>query len=178
MVQLAHDNRLAEARLQDFNSRSVGWEMGGYEKNGFSEDPPRHRPLWRLRTLLIICKYPDQARSAGGVGPGIESHWGLGAAGGGHGDPSHDPAFMDGFIARVQAHYNKGEFPAVWEPQKGFSPCSLVSLAESLTKWSTQITVNTGDISGRPDVSLSWLPKPLRLTPTSPLSLPTSASLA
>lgn len=107
----------------DFNSRSVGWEMAGYAKNGFPEtllDATANAFAWLCRHLQIPVRH---ARN--GVGPGIESHWGLGAAGGGHGDPSRDPTFMDGFVSRVQTHAAKGDFPLLWEPEKNLPSCPL-----------------------------------------------------
>jgi hypothetical protein len=106
-----------------FNSRSVGWEMGGFAKSGFSEallDTSALAFAYLCHHLQIPVRH---ARA--GVGPGIESHWGLGAAGGGHSDPSRDPAFMDAFVARVQAHTTKGDFPALWEPERDAKPCLL-----------------------------------------------------
>ena len=94
----------------DFNSRAIGVEMAGYAKDGFSAP----LMLTVARMFAYLCKYlqiPVQ-HARGGVGPGIESHFGLGAAGGGHSDPSTDPAFMTAFIAQVQAETNKGDFPA------------------------------------------------------------------
>jgi hypothetical protein len=96
----------------DFNSRAVGIEMAGYAANGYSAS----LLLTAARMFAYLCKYlqiPVQ-HARGGVGPGIESHFGLGAAGGGHSDPSTDPAFMTTFIAQVQAETNKGDFPATW----------------------------------------------------------------
>jgi N-acetylmuramoyl-L-alanine amidase len=96
----------------DFNSRAVGVEMAGYAKDGFSA------PLMLTvsRMFAYLCQYLQipVRHARGGVGPGIESHFGLGAAGGGHSDPSTSPAFMDAFIAQVQAETNKGDFPAQW----------------------------------------------------------------
>ena len=114
----------------NLNSRSIGWEMGGYEKNGFSEallDTTALGFAYLAHHLQIPVRH-----ARGGVGPGIESHFGLGAQGGGHLDPSRDPAFMDKFVARVQAHYAKGDFPAVWEPEKAAKACSLAPKALDL----------------------------------------------
>ena len=96
----------------EFNSRAVGVEMAGYAANGYSV------PLLTTaaRMFAYLCHHlqiPVQ-HARGGVGPGIESHFGLGEAGGGHSDPSTDPAFMTAFIAQVQAETNKGDFPATW----------------------------------------------------------------
>jgi N-acetyl-anhydromuramyl-L-alanine amidase AmpD len=107
----------------NFNSRSVGWEMGGYAAKGFSDallDTTALAFAYLCHHLQIPVRH-----ARGGVGPGIESHWGLGAAGGGHSDPSRDPAFMDSFVARVAAHAARGDFPALWEPAKDAKPCAL-----------------------------------------------------
>ena len=60
-----------------------------------------------------------------GVGPGIASHHDLGPAGGGHHDPSDDPAFMEAFARMVDDDYRKGHFPDVWEPRKQQKTCLL-----------------------------------------------------
>jgi len=107
----------------NFNSRSVGWEMSGWEKNGFSEallDMTALAFAYLAHHLQIPVRH-----ARGGVGPGIESHWGLGVEGGHHFDPSTDPAFMDKFVARVAAHAAKADFPSIWEPQKSAHPCAL-----------------------------------------------------
>jgi hypothetical protein len=106
-----------------FNSRSVGWEMAGYAKNGFSDallDATAASFAYLAHHLQIPVRH-----ARGGVGPGIESHWGLGATGGGHSDPSRDPGFMDAFVARVQAHTDRGDFPALWSPENVPTPCPL-----------------------------------------------------
>jgi hypothetical protein len=111
----------------NFNSRSVGWEMAGYEKNGF-------KPELLLTTARAFAYLAHHLQipirhARGGVGPGIESHFGLGRAGGGHSDPSKDPAWMDTFVAQVQAEANKGDFPALWEPPTAPTPCPLTPLS-------------------------------------------------
>jgi N-acetyl-anhydromuramyl-L-alanine amidase AmpD len=107
----------------DFNSRSVGVEMAGYSKNLYS--PGLMQTTARMFAYLAHHLQIPIRHARGGVGPGIESHFGLGAAGGGHSDPSKDPAFMDKFVVHVQLETNKGDFPALWEPQKDAAPCSL-----------------------------------------------------
>jgi hypothetical protein len=123
MVQLADK----AWHVCDFNSRSVGWEMAGFAKNGFSEallDTSALAFAYLCHHLQIPVRH-----ARGGVGPGIESHAGLGAAGGGHADPSRDPAFMENFVSRVAAHAAKSDFPALWEPPVGEKPCSLTPAA-------------------------------------------------
>lgn len=103
----------------DFNSRSIGIEMAGFSRNGFSDA----QRLTTARICAHLChRFGIPIRHAkGGVGPGIESHWGLGAAGGGHRDPSTDPQWMEDFVALVKAEFDAGRYPIVWEeaaPQK------------------------------------------------------------
>jgi hypothetical protein len=61
----------------------------------------------------------------GGVGPGIVSHYELGAAGGGHSDPSTNPEFMQNFFTLVSQEYNKGDFPSIWTSEKNSLKCGL-----------------------------------------------------
>ena len=92
-----------------FNSRSIGIEMAGYARNGYSDA----LLTTAARLTAYLCKtYGIPIRHAvGGVGQGIESHFGLGVAGGGHSDPSTSPAWMPAFIARVQAEFDAGRTP-------------------------------------------------------------------
>ena len=105
------------------NSRSVGIEMEGYAKNGY-------KPELLLATAGItafLCHYLQipVRHARGGVGPGIESHWGLGPSGGGHSDPSTDAQWMETFVAAVQAEYDRHDFPASWESDASPTPCRL-----------------------------------------------------
>ena len=98
----------------DFNSRSIGIEMAGFARNGFSDA----EKLTTARICAHLCRrfgIPIR-HAAGGVGPGIESHYGLGRAGGGHSDPSTDPGWMPAFIALVQAESNAARYPILWSP--------------------------------------------------------------
>ncbi len=103
-----------------FNRRSVGIEMGGFGSRGFD--------VFLLATTACICAYLCHhlqiplRHARAGVGPGIASHHDLGAAGGGHHDPSDDPIFMERFVSLVDDEHRKGHFPDVWVPQK---PCLL-----------------------------------------------------
>jgi hypothetical protein len=104
------------------NSRSVGIEMAGYAKNGF-------RPELIATTAALaaeLCHYLQipVRHARGGVGPGIESHWGLGKAGGGHSDPSTDPAWMDRFVDMMMIEYGKGFDPNYFDLSK-CSACKL-----------------------------------------------------
>jgi hypothetical protein len=49
----------------------------------------------------------------------------LGAAGGGHHDPSDDPIFLEGFISMVDDEHRKGHFPDMWLPDKLQKACLL-----------------------------------------------------
>ena len=107
----------------NYNPRSVGLEMAGYAKNGFPSaqvEAAAEIFAWLAHHLQIPIRH-----SRGGVGPGICSHWDLGQAGGGHADPSTDPAFMDKFVAMVADAAQRHDFPDLWEPEKDKKPCSL-----------------------------------------------------
>jgi N-acetylmuramoyl-L-alanine amidase len=115
-----------------FNSRSVGWEMAGYAAKDFSDallETTAEAFAYLCHHLQIPVRH-----ARGGVGPGIESHWGLGRAGGGHSDPSRDPSFMDTFIARVATHSGRGDFPVLWEPEKPGKPCLLNAVVDPSTQ--------------------------------------------
>lgn len=86
-----------------FNSRSIGLEMGGYGKDGSSEielQTAANIIAWLLHKFGIPCQW-----SKHGVGPGFTSHYDLGAEGGGHSDPTTDPAILAAFVTRVEASY-------------------------------------------------------------------------
>ena len=72
-----------------------------------------------------------------GVGPGIASHRDLGAAGGGHHDPSDDPSFMQRFVNLVDGEHRKGHFPDMWDPHKPQKPCLLSSNGGSASRLAT-----------------------------------------
>jgi hypothetical protein len=78
-----------------------------------------------------------------GIGPGIASHHDLGAAGGGHHDPSDDPAFMEKFVAMVDDEYRNGQFPELWSPCKSQKPC-LLSPGHALTPGPAAPTAQPG----------------------------------
>jgi N-acetylmuramoyl-L-alanine amidase len=121
MVELADKAWHAMA----FNSRSVGWEMAGYAAKGYSDvllDTSALAFAYLCHHLQIPVRH-----ARGGVGPGIASHYDLGYAGGGHLDPSIEPAFMDKFVARVEGHAAKADFPAIWEPETLTRTCSLAA---------------------------------------------------
>ena len=109
-----------------FNGVSVGIEPAGYSKDGF--DPDLLNTLAEL--VAYLCHYLQipVRHARGGVGPGIESHWGLGKEGGGHQDPSTDPNWSPGvFLPLVQAAYDKADFNPNWlhSVDDGPTPCRL-----------------------------------------------------
>jgi N-acetyl-anhydromuramyl-L-alanine amidase AmpD len=106
-----------------FNRRSVGVEMGGFASRGFDS-----RLLVTTACIFAYLCYHLQIRvrhARAGVGPGIASHSDLGAAGGGHHDPSDDPIFMGRFVSMVDDAHRKGHFPDVWDRQKPQRSCLL-----------------------------------------------------
>lgn len=105
------------------NPRSVGFEMAGFSKKGFGSpewDALAHIFAFHLHFLQIPLRH---ARS--GVGPGICSHFELGAFGGGHSDPSTDPNVMAAFFTRLEDAYNHHDFPPVWTHEHDLSGCPL-----------------------------------------------------
>ena len=106
-----------------FNRRSVGMEMGGFASRGFSE--PLLTTAARISAYFCHHLQIPVRHARAGVGPGIASHYDLGAAGGGHHDPSDNPAFMETFVQTVNDEYRKGHFPDIWESRKQQIPCLL-----------------------------------------------------
>lgn len=106
----------------NYNSISVSLEMAGYEKTGYAPgllEAAAEVFAWLAHQLSIPIQY-----ARGGVGYGICSHYDLGKAGGGHSDPSTEPAFMPKFIAMVQAAAQRHDFPDAWEIND-LKPCPL-----------------------------------------------------
>jgi N-acetyl-anhydromuramyl-L-alanine amidase AmpD len=118
-----------------FNRRSVGVEMSGFANRGF--DAPLLATTARVFAFLCHHLQIPVRHARAGVGPGIASHNDLGAAGGGHHDPSDDPGFMERFIGLVDDEHRKGHFPDVWNPHRTLKPC-LLSPGERMT--STPVT--------------------------------------
>ena len=113
-----------------FNRRSVGVEMSGFANRGFDA-----RLLGTAARIFAFLCYHLQIpvrHARAGVGPGIASHNDLGAAGGGHHDPSDDPSFMDRFIGLVDGEHRKGHLPEVWDPHR-FQKACLLSPDENST---------------------------------------------
>ena len=86
------------------------------------------------RMFAFLCHHLQipVRHARAGVGPGIASHNDLGAAGGGHHDPSDDPSFMQRFVSLVDDEHRKSHFPDVWDPHKPQKPC-LLSPADGST---------------------------------------------
>ena len=98
----------------NFNSRSIGIEMAGWEAKGYA---PSEWGSAEAMTAYLCHKIGIPIRWAeGGVGPGIARHFDLGAAGGGHQDPTLDTAVWLNFMAGVKVAYAKGGFPSDWKP--------------------------------------------------------------
>jgi hypothetical protein len=106
-----------------FNRRSLGVEMSGFASRGF--EAPLLATAARMFAYLCIHLQIPVRHARAGVGPGIASHNDLGAAGGGHHDPSDDPAFMERFVSMVDCEHRKGHFPDVWGLDKPQKPCLL-----------------------------------------------------
>jgi hypothetical protein len=106
-----------------FNSRSVGLEIAGRESAGFSDAAwlaAARIVAYLLHHLQIPCRFAE-----GGVGPGFCRHYDLGAAGGGHDDPTTDAAKWQWFCGLVAAEYARGDLPAIWAPGGKALACSL-----------------------------------------------------
>jgi N-acetyl-anhydromuramyl-L-alanine amidase AmpD len=106
-----------------FNRRSVGIEMGGFASRGFA--PPLLATVARISAYFCHHLQIPVRHARAGVGPGIASHHDLGPQGGGHHDPSDDPAFMEAFVRMVDDEYRKGHFPDVWQARKQQKACWL-----------------------------------------------------
>jgi N-acetyl-anhydromuramyl-L-alanine amidase AmpD len=106
-----------------FNRRSVGVEMGGFASRGF--DAPLLAITARMFAFLCYHLQIPVRHARAGVGPGIASHNDLGAAGGGHHDPSDDPSFMQRFVSLVDNEHRKGHFPDIWDSNKPPKSCLL-----------------------------------------------------
>lgn len=105
------------------NRRSVGVEMSGFASCGF--EASLLATTTRMFAYLSHHLQIPVRHARAGVGPGIASHSDLGAAGGGHHDPSDDPSFMERFVELVDEEHRKCHFPDVWDPHKSQKPCLL-----------------------------------------------------
>lgn len=109
-VQMVHlDDKAWHAKA--FNSRSIGVEMAGFAKKGFADAEWQAEAVivaWLLREFNLPVQW-----AKGGHGPGFTSHYDLGAAGGGHSDPTTITAKWQTFIDRVKA-VPRDELPDKW----------------------------------------------------------------
>lgn len=109
-VQMVHlDDKAWHAKA--FNSRSIGIEMAGFASKGFTETE------WQAAAnivafLLHEFNIPRQV-SQGGHFPGFCSHYMLGAAGGGHSDPTTNTGVWQHFVDRVMA-VDMTQIPSTW----------------------------------------------------------------
>jgi N-acetyl-anhydromuramyl-L-alanine amidase AmpD len=112
----------------NFNSRSIGIEMAGFEANttaatrasGKDTYSPAELGAAEVMTAYLCHKLSIPVRwASGGVGTGICRHFDLGVSGGGHTDPTRDLTVWNDFLTKVQIAYAAGGFPDVWAPQGG-----------------------------------------------------------
>lgn len=93
-----------------FNSRSIGVEMAGFEEKGFSVaewDAAAAIAAYLCHRFAIPVQWAQH-----GKGPGICRHLDLGAAGGGHVDPTKDPHVWGSYLDLVSHHARLGAWPA------------------------------------------------------------------
>lgn len=105
--------------VKAFNGSSLGIEMAGFAKAGYSEDEWNAVAAvlaWLLHKLNIPCQYAKDAY--GHIGIGYCSHYDLGAAGGNHSDPTTNPVVWQQFEKRVQAAYAEPHDPSLWPSLK------------------------------------------------------------
>ena len=95
-----------------FNSRSIGLEMAGFAKKGYGEHE------WAVAARIVaflLHKHGIPVRWAkNGQGSGFCRHYDLGAAGGGHHDPTSDDAVWQTFVNRVKHEVQRGGFRPEW----------------------------------------------------------------
>lgn len=102
-----------------FNAMSIGVEMAGFAKKGFG-DPEWHVCAAIVAGLLKLYNLPCNW-SHDGEQPGFCSHYDLGAAGGGHTDPTRNHAIWSDFVLMVQESYDHVSSNAVGEWRAGIS---------------------------------------------------------
>jgi N-acetyl-anhydromuramyl-L-alanine amidase AmpD len=94
-----------------FNSRSIGIELAGFASKGFAPaewQSAANIVAWLLKEYSLPAQWAHH-----GVGPGFTSHYDLGAAGGGHHDPTTDSAKWQKFVDMVKA-VPRDQLPATW----------------------------------------------------------------
>lgn len=96
----------------NFNSRSIGLEMAGFAKAGYG--PHQWAVAARIVAFLLHQHHLPARWAHGGNGPGFCRHYDLGAAGGGHYDPTTDDAVWARFVRQVQAELARGGFRPSW----------------------------------------------------------------
>lgn len=109
-VQMVHlDNKAWHCKA--FNSRSIGLEIAGFAEKGFG-DAEWQGAANITAFLLHEFNIPRQV-AHGGQGPGFCSHYMLGAAGGGHFDPTTNASLWQHFVDRVMA-VDMTQIPPTW----------------------------------------------------------------
>lgn len=94
-----------------FNSRSIGIEMAGFASKGFGASELQAAATivaWLLKEYNLPAQWAHH-----GSGPGFTSHFDLGAAGGGHQDPTTDTAKWQHFVDLVKA-VPRDQLPPTW----------------------------------------------------------------
>lgn len=114
-VQMVHlDDKAWHCKA--FNSRSIGIEMAGFAAKGFADAEwiaAARVVAWLLKEYKLPVQWAKK-----GVGPGFTSHYDLGAAGGGHTDPTTDSAKWLRFVDLVQA-VPQSLLPDTWPMDHG-----------------------------------------------------------
>lgn len=117
-TQMVHlDDKAWHAKA--FNSRSIGIEMAGFSSKGFAAvewQAAANIVAWLLKEYNLPTRW-----AKGGQGSGFCSHYDLGAAGGGHRDPTTDAATWQRFVGNV-AIVDTAQLPPTWpfaDPGKG-----------------------------------------------------------
>ena len=87
----------------NFNPVSEGIEMAGFEAKGF--DAVEWQALANVTAWRLKARGLPPVWAKGGNGPGFCSHRDLGAAGGGHMDPTTDNEIWANFVSLVQTVY-------------------------------------------------------------------------
>lgn len=135
----------------DFNSRSISVEMAGMAKVGYGENEwlaAAAIVAWLLHKYDIPCRWAEH-----GEGAGFCSHYDLGAAGGGHSDPTTDASVWAAFVARVERAYAEMA-PGAWAWHGDPPPSSIVSppdppagFAPTLNPRGDSVTFTRGSVS-------------------------------
>jgi hypothetical protein len=96
----------------EFNSRSDNLEIADDAWNGGD------REAWRVAARIVAFRLRERGLrprwARGGVGAGFCRHYDLGAAGGGHTDPTTSTVRWLRFVARVKFEYARGGFRKSW----------------------------------------------------------------